>query len=82
VEDTGVGIPEALRQKVFDRHVRADLGHAGGAGLGLAIVSRVAQHLGWRVALEPAFQPGCRFTLTWQPQPATAPWSGSGVKKV
>jgi signal transduction histidine kinase len=76
VEDTGVGIPEALRQQIFDRHVRADLrpsGGSGGAGLGLAIVRRVAQHLGWQVALEPARQPGSRFTLTWH---------GPGVKKV
>jgi signal transduction histidine kinase len=85
VEDTGIGIPEALRQQVFDRHVRADLGHSGGsggAGLGLAIVRRVAQHLAWQVALEPTFRPGSRFTLTWQPQPDPAPWSDPGVKKV
>jgi signal transduction histidine kinase len=69
VRDTGVGIPEGIRQQVFERFVRADLGHAGGSGLGLAIVRRVAQHLGWRVTLEDAAGPGSTFTLTWGPQP-------------
>jgi signal transduction histidine kinase len=69
VRDTGVGIPESIRQQVFERFVRADLGHSGGSGLGLAIVRRVALHLGWRVALEAASGKGSCFTLTWAPQP-------------
>jgi signal transduction histidine kinase len=65
VQDTGIGIPASIRQRVFERHVRADPGSPTGSGLGLAIVRRVAQHLGWTVSLEDL--PGCgsRFVLSW-----------------
>jgi signal transduction histidine kinase len=69
VQDTGVGIPESIRQQVFERFVRADLSHGGGSGLGLAIVRRIALHLGWSVTLESASGKGSRFTLTWERQP-------------
>jgi signal transduction histidine kinase len=65
VEDTGIGIPAALRERVFERHVRADMGSPTGSGLGLAIVRRVAQHLGWTVSLEDRAGGGTRFILGW-----------------
>ncbi len=50
VQDDGPGIPEAMREKVLIPFVRLDPGRdrkTGGAGLGLAIVSRiVARHAG------------------------------------
>jgi signal transduction histidine kinase len=42
VEDDGMGIPEADRQRIFDRGVRLDTGKPG-TGLGLAIVRDVAE---------------------------------------
>jgi signal transduction histidine kinase len=42
VEDDGLGIPEADRQRIFDRGVRLDTGKPG-TGLGLAIVRDVAE---------------------------------------
>jgi signal transduction histidine kinase len=69
VQDTGVGIPQSMRHQIFERFVRADLGHSGGSGLGLAIVRRVALHLGWCVTLEDASEKGSRFTLAWGPWP-------------
>ena len=42
VEDDGVGIPEALRPRVFDRFYRADGAGGDGCGLGLAIVREIA----------------------------------------
>ncbi len=42
VEDDGLGIPEADRQRIFDRGVRLDSGKPG-TGLGLAIVRDVAE---------------------------------------
>ncbi len=63
VEDTGIGIPEALRERVFERFVRGNPDTSAGSGLGLAIVRRVAEHLGWRVALESPTGGGSRFTL-------------------
>lgn len=42
VDDDGPGIPEAMRERVFERFVRLD-GQAGtGCGLGLAIVRQIA----------------------------------------
>jgi heavy metal sensor kinase len=44
VEDDGPGVPEALREQVFERFVRADPSRTratGGSGLGLAIVREV-----------------------------------------
>ena len=51
VEDTGPGIPEAERGRVFDRFYRGDAATAGGTGLGLAIVRRIAQRHGAGVEL-------------------------------
>ena len=67
VEDHGVGIPEAERERVFERFHRVDASRAaetGGSGLGLAIVRRIARLHGGDVVLEPAEPSGCRFTMT------------------
>lgn len=66
VEDHGVGIPPEHRERVFERFHRVDPARAaetGGAGLGLAIVRRIARLHGGDVTLEPARPSGCRFTL-------------------
>ena len=50
VADDGPGVPEGLREQIFDRFVRgegpADTAVGGGSGLGLAIVSAVAEFHG------------------------------------
>ena len=47
VVDEGPGVPEGDREVIFQRFWRRDRARAGGAGLGLAIVARVAEaHLG------------------------------------
>ena len=51
VEDDGRGIPEAEREKIFERGARLDTGKPG-TGLGLAIVRDVAEIYGGQVALE------------------------------
>jgi signal transduction histidine kinase len=51
VEDDGRGIPEAERERIFDRGVRLDTGKPG-TGLGLAIVRDVAEIYDGSVALE------------------------------
>jgi two-component system, OmpR family, sensor kinase len=52
VEDSGPGIPEAERQRVFDRFYRLPGTDAAGSGLGLAIVKTVAERLGAQVGLD------------------------------
>jgi signal transduction histidine kinase len=51
VEDDGTGIPEAERERIFDRGVRLDTGKPG-TGLGLAIVRDVAEIYGGNVSLQ------------------------------
>lgn len=64
IEDTGPGLPAAVRAQIFERLARGTPGSQGGAGLGLAIVKRIVEHLGWQIGLDtPAG--GSRFTLTF-----------------
>jgi two-component system, NtrC family, nitrogen regulation sensor histidine kinase NtrY len=57
-EDNGPGIPESMREKIFDPYMTSK---ASGLGLGLAIVRRIAiEHLG-RVRCESG--EGARFVL-------------------
>jgi two-component system, OmpR family, sensor kinase len=55
VRDTGPGIPEADRERVFDRFVRGSVaaGAVRGSGLGLSIVKRIADRHGADIAVGP-----------------------------
>ena len=67
VEDHGVGIPPEHAAQVFERFHRVDPARAaetGGAGLGLAIVRRIARLHGGEATLTPAVPHGCRFELS------------------
>lgn len=66
VEDTGVGIPDTIRERLFERFVRASADESTGSGLGLAIVRRVADHLGWDIRFEVRQGGGSRFILSWE----------------
>lgn len=60
VADDGPGIPQDLRERVFDRFFRADDDPARGCGLGLAIVRAVAEaHGGLVGSLTRADGTGC-----------------------
>jgi signal transduction histidine kinase len=64
VRDTGGGIEEAVRERIFERFTRADGSAAReGAGLGLAIVASIADAHGGRVALDSTAGEGATFTL-------------------
>lgn len=51
VEDNGPGIPEAEREKVFERFYRIAATGGEGCGLGLSIVAEIAERHGGRVEL-------------------------------
>jgi signal transduction histidine kinase len=53
VEDDGPGVPEHLRETLFERFVRGAGDRGGSFGLGLAIVRAVAETHGGSVAIEP-----------------------------
>lgn len=68
VEDTGIGIPEEDREKVFGRFFRVDKARsraAGGTGLGLSIVWDTAKRWDATVTLEPGTPRGTRFLVTF-----------------
>jgi signal transduction histidine kinase/ActR/RegA family two-component response regulator len=67
VTDTGVGIPDAARDKVFEEFFQVDPSMARrqqGTGLGLAIASRLAHLMGGEISLDRAPGAGSRFTLS------------------
>jgi two-component system sensor histidine kinase SenX3 len=66
VTDSGIGIPRADRNRVFERFYRVDQSRAsstGGTGLGLAIVKHVASNHGGSVTVWSEEGLGSTFTL-------------------
>ncbi len=72
VEDTGIGISAADRERIFERFFRADRARSrdtGGTGLGLAIVKHLAQRFGGEVRVSSKLGHGSRFEVR-APRPA------------
>jgi two-component system OmpR family sensor kinase/two-component system sensor histidine kinase QseC len=70
VDDSGPGIPQADRARVFDRFFRG-AGHAeGGSGLGLAIVRGIAAQHQARIELSDSSLGGLRATVNFGTTPA------------
>ena len=75
VADTGIGIPEDARDRVFERFYRVDKSHSkevGGTGLGLSIVKHAAQILNARLELESSPGAGTTVTVVF-PKPTDCP---------
>jgi two-component system, NtrC family, sensor histidine kinase PilS len=62
VEDTGPGVPAALRERIFHPFTS---GKPGGTGLGLAIVSRIMEEHEGEIELLPGRSSGARFRMTF-----------------
>lgn len=75
VEDTGSGIPAEALPHVFERFYRAPGGGPDGVGIGLAIVRKICERHGWRIAIDSAAEgkdnTGTRVMLGLE-TPATA----------
>ncbi|MFP4017572.1 MAG: sensor histidine kinase, partial [Halanaerobiales bacterium] len=66
VEDTGVGIPEEYRDKIFDKFVRASNNEDenSGTGLGLAISKEIIEAHNGRIWVESEEGEGAKFIFT------------------
>ena len=75
VADRGPGVPEALRERIFEPFFRMP-GHAeraGGVGLGLSLVRQIAERHGGHARCEPRDGGGSRFVISLPAAPpATA----------
>jgi len=83
VADTGPGIPEDIRDRLFDRFWQASRHDRTGSGLGLAIVRGIAEAHGGSVEVSSLPDEGATFTLRLPaaagPRRAPAGTEGRGV---
>ncbi len=67
VADTGIGIPPAEQEKIFDRFTQADASTTrrfGGSGLGLSICKHLTELMGGRIWVESTQRKGTAFHFT------------------
>lgn len=61
--DTGCGIPDEKREKIFNRFEKLNE-YKQGTGLGLAISMQIAKNLGGTIWVDPEYTTGSRFILS------------------
>jgi len=64
VSDTGIGIPDELLPKLFERHVRGRGLSQAGEGIGLAIVKRLCDQFDWDISIQNKSENGISVLLT------------------
>lgn len=62
VEDSGPGVPEALRDQIFEPFMTTKP-PGEGTGLGLAVCRSLVEAAGGRIYVDPAFAEGARFVV-------------------
>jgi signal transduction histidine kinase len=71
VRDTGIGIPPQDLSRIFERRYRGS--HSRGLGLGLYLVSRICERLGWVIETQSAEGLGTTFRIRLTPRATPAP---------
>ena len=82
VADNGPGIPEELREAIFERFRQLPRGSADrrqGAGLGLAISRKIVEQHGGRIWAEAAVIGGARFVVELPAAPTLRPVESGGT---
>src|SRR5690606_35106905 len=67
VEDTGIGIPEHMLCRIFDKFSQVDASSTRrheGTGLGLAIAARLVELMGGKIGVESTQGKGSAFWFT------------------
>jgi signal transduction histidine kinase len=73
VHDRGPGIPDADLPRIFEPFYRGSGTGADGSGLGLALVRRIVEALGGRIAVESRPSDGTTFTILLPRAPQAQP---------
>ncbi|MBQ9179579.1 MAG: ATP-binding protein, partial [Firmicutes bacterium] len=69
VKDTGIGIPEESKERIFERFYRVDKSRSkevGGTGLGLSIVKHAVLVHGGRIEVSSQPDAGTEFTVIFR----------------
>jgi len=80
VTDTGIGIPVAEQERIFERFYRVDKSHSrelGGTGLGLSIVKHGAAVIGAKIDLESREGSGTRISVSFSHRSRTLAKEGA-----
>ena len=70
VRDTGIGIPEELLGRIFERFYRVEKDRSrerGGSGLGLAIVKHLCHAIGAEISVTSEVGLGSEFRVQFRP---------------
>ena len=85
ISDSGPGVPEEARERIFEEFGHANPHHAtryGGAGLGLAVVKRLAEAMGGKVGVESRPGQGATFWFEAPFERTEAPGHGEPLAGV